>query len=78
MYGSLEIKSAKKILQEMVNFVVARTSLSDLLPASTLTQALHAAARSDEAQYLQIAKVPNIFSILRAKGADLNHGFEQW
>lgn len=71
MHGTVEIKSKTQLLQEMINYVVARTALTDLLPASVLTQILGAAAQSDEALYLQVAKLIEMFSIRRARGQNL-------
>lgn len=71
-YGTIEIRTFKTILQTMINVVVTRTVLTDLLDASVLTQILVAAARSDEALYFQIAKVITIFDIDKATGQDLS------
>lgn len=66
MSSLVDIRGKNQILQEMINLVVTRTSLSDLLPASQLTQVLAAAAQSDETLYLQLAKLLKMFSIRRA------------
>ncbi len=66
MQGTVEFRSRQQILQDMINIVVSRSALSDLLPASVLTQILAAAAQSDEALYLQLAQLLGMFSIRRA------------
>lgn len=71
-YGSVDILSQDEILQKMIDLVVTRTQLTDLLPGSQLTQILSAAARSDEAIYFQIAKLVDAFSLESARGADLD------
>jgi uncharacterized phage protein gp47/JayE len=70
-YGTIEIRTFETILQTMINVVVTRTELTDLLDASGFTQILVAAARSDETLYFQIAKVITIFNIDKATGQDL-------
>ena len=72
MYGSIVVKSAKTITQEIVNYVVSKTKLTDMLKASPLAQVIVAVARSHESLYLQVAKIPDIFSIMRAAGDDLS------
>lgn len=71
MYGSIVVKSAKTIAQEIVNYVVSKTKLTDLLVGSPLAQVIMAVARSHESLYLQVAKIPAIFAIASASGDDL-------
>lgn len=66
MQGVVEFRSREQILQAMINVVVARSELTDLLPASVLTQILAAAAQADEALYLQIGQLLGMFSVRRA------------
>lgn len=71
-YGSVDFKDATAITQDMIAAVVARTSLTDLLPGSVLTQILTAAARSDEAIYIQLAAILDAFGLDTATGEDLS------
>ena len=71
-YGTIDFKDASALTQEMIATVVARTGLTDLLPGSVLTQVLTAAARSDEAIYIQLAAILDSFGLDTASGDDLS------
>lgn len=71
-YGSVEILGQDEILQKMLDLVVTRTNLTDLLPASQVTQILAAASRSDEGIYFQLAKLVDLFNLQNAAGSDLD------
>ena len=61
-----------QILREMVARAVARSKLAGLFRNSVMFHVLVAAANEDAEQYVQMARLRNLFSIDRARGSDLD------
>lgn len=61
-----------EILREMVARVIARSKLVKLTRNSVVFHVLAAAANEDAEQYVQMARLRNLFSIDRARGSDLD------
>ena len=67
-----KVRTYKELLQAMIDRVVARSDLTDLVDGSGLKQIVGAAARMGEQLYLETARLLELFSIWRAQGADLD------
>lgn len=67
-----KIRTYRELLQTMIDRVVARSDLTDLVDGSSLKQVIGAAARMGEQLYLETARLLELFSIDRAQGADLD------
>lgn len=61
-----------QILREMVARVISRSKLVGLTRNSVVFHVLAAAANEDAEQYVQMARLRNLFSIDRATGSDLD------
>lgn len=61
-----------QIIREMVARLVARSKLTGLNRNSVFFHLLAAAANEDAEQYVQLARLRNLFSIDRARGSDLD------
>jgi uncharacterized phage protein gp47/JayE len=61
-----------QILREMVGRVIARSKLVGLFRNSVVFHLLAAAANEDSEQYVQMARLRNLFSIDKASGSDLD------
>lgn len=61
-----------QILREMIARLVARSKLSGLSRNSVFFHVLAAAANEDAEQYVQLARLRNLFSVDRARGSDLD------
>lgn len=61
-----------QIIREMVARLVARSKLTGLNRNSVFFHLLAAAANEDTEQYVQLARLRNLFSIDRARGSDLD------
>lgn len=67
-----KIRTYRELLQTMIDRVVARSDLTDLVDGSSLKQVVGAAARMGEQLYLETARLLELFSIDRAQGTDLD------
>lgn len=67
-----QIRRADELLQRLIDYTVARSSLTDLVPGSNLTQVLGATARGLEGLYFDTARLLELFSFRTARGADLD------
>lgn len=67
-----KVRTYRELLQTMIDRVVARSALTDLVDGSSLKQVVGAAARMGEQLYLETARLLELFSIDRAQGADLD------
>lgn len=65
-------RTARELLQRMIDFVVSRSKLNDLTDGSNLKQILAAVARQLQRLYREIALLLTLYSIWRAKGDDLD------
>ncbi len=61
-----------QILREMVSRVIARSRLIGLARNSVMFHVLASAANEDAEQYVQMARLRNLFSVDRASGSDLD------
>lgn len=61
-----------QILREMVARVVARSKLAGLTRNSVVFHVLAGAANEDAEQYVQLARLRNVFAIDKATGSDLD------
>lgn len=68
----IELRTDPQILEEMVNRVVARTSLSDVTDASSILQLLRAVAAQLGEAYFQMSLVGLLNDSTQAKGSDLD------
>ena len=62
----------EQILQQMINTVVARSSLSDLNDASIFKHLLRATSRGVDEAYFQMANLQDVFNLDTARGEDLD------
>lgn len=69
---TLITKRYEQILQQMINNIVARTSLNDVVDTSVFKHLLAATARELDEAYYQMARVPDMFSVDTAVGEDLD------
>lgn len=70
--GQVEFKNYTQIRQRMINRVVARSELTDLLESSSVYKVLDAASREDDDQYFQMRKVLDMVDIYKVYGRDLD------
>ena len=71
------IKTASEWLSNMVDRVVTRSELTDINPGSNVMQILGAVARALEVASVDVASLLSLFSIFRARGADLDARAEE-
>lgn len=66
------LRRFSEIYQRLVDYVVSRSTLTDVTPGSNLAQILGAFARGIETAYFEIGRLLELFSIDRARGPDLD------
>jgi uncharacterized phage protein gp47/JayE len=67
-----KVRTYRELLQTMIDRIVARSGLTDLVDGSDLKQVVGAAARMGEQIYLETARLLELFSLDRAQGTDLD------
>lgn len=67
-----KVRTYRELLQTMIDRIVARSALTDLVDGSNLKQVVGAAARMGEQLYIETARLLELFSIGRAQGSDLD------
>ena len=67
-----KVRTYRELLQTMIDRIVARSALTDLVDGSDLKQVVGAAARMGEQLYIETARLLELFSIGRAQGSDLD------
>lgn len=65
-------RNFEQILTDMVAYVQATTVISDFNPGSVIRTILEAAALEDDEQYFQMQQILDAFSIVSARGTDLD------
>jgi uncharacterized phage protein gp47/JayE len=68
----LQLKTHEQILQTMINGVVSRTDLSDIVDTSAFKHLLAAFARELDESYFQIGLIPDLFDLDKCVGDDLD------
>lgn len=70
--SGFQLRLSGELLQQLINQVVARSHLTDVVDGSDLKQVLAATARLGEQLYTELARVQTLFGIDRLEGPDLD------